>query len=233
MIVLYILAAVIGVIALLLFCRVYVSFSYGEGNLALTVRYALLRIRILPAKEKKIKPGDYTFDKVAKRKLKQAKKEKEKSEKAPKKSKPKKKRAEKKPADESEKKENKNALIPMIPELIKLVFDVLKRAPRKLRLEINRLRLSVGAENAADTAIRYGAVTQAVGAALTLAEEHADVRVGKDAVMTVPNFLSGKTDADISVRLSVRVGSVLGLGLRFVFNFLQLFIKLKTTKNSD
>ncbi len=223
MIVLYILAAVVGVIALLLLCRIYVSFSYCGGSIVMYVRYAFLRIRLMPSKEGKIKLGSYTYEKVKKKAAeKRAPKKKER------KTEPKKKTAVKKnqAADIGGNEAKKNA-VAMLFELREIIFDVLKRAPGKLRLEIKRLRLSVGAGDAASTAVTYGAITQAAGAALTLAEEHADVRIKRDAVMIVPDFLSGKIDADVSVRLSVRVGSIAALGVRFVINFL----KLKVQKN--
>ncbi len=216
---LYILAAVACIIAIPFLCRIYFSFSYSGGEASILLRYAFLRIHLLPSKQGKIKLGDYTFEKVAQRQAAEKKKD-AKKQSSPKK--PKKKEAAKsKKSDEGEGTEKKSA-ISLLLTMREIIFDTIKRFPGKLRLEILRLRLSVGAEDAAATAIGYGAVTQAVGAALTLAEEHADVRIRRDAVMILPDFLSGKLDADVSVRLSVRVGSVFGLALRFIFNFIKL-----------
>lgn len=217
---LYILAAVACIIAIPFLCRIYFSFSYSGGEVAILLRYAFLRIHLLPSKQGKIKLGDYTFEKVAARQAAEKKKDAKKQSSA-KKPKKKKAAAKSKKSDEGEGTEKKSA-ISLLLTMREIIFDTIKRFPGKLRLEILRLRLSVGAEDAAATAIGYGAVTQAVGAALTLAEEHADVRIKRDAVMILPDFLSGKLDADVSVRLSVRVGSFFGLALRFIFNFIKL-----------
>lgn len=233
MIALYIIAAVIGIFALLFFCRIYITFSYGGGDeLSLSVRYTFWRMRLVPSAGGKIRLGNYTYKKTHKKDKKKKKKTKDSQEKSAakprkgKKTASKKKSAEKEPPVEGEKKQS---AVAMLFELREIIFDLLIRAPRKLRLEIKRLRLTVGASDAAKTAITYGVVTQAVGAALTLAEEHADVRIKDDAVMIAYDFLSGKIDADVHLRLSVRVGSILGLGLRFIFNFLKL--KLLQNKN--
>lgn len=225
MIVLYILAAVVGVIALLLLCRIYIYLSYCDGDIVLSVRYAFLRVRLMPSKEGKIRLGDYTYEKIKKKEsAKKAKKKQDRKTESKKSATVKKHQAAGTGVDEP-----KKSVVATLFELREIIFDVLKRAPGKLRLEIKRLLLSVGAGDAASTAVTYGALTQAAGAALTLAEEHADVRIKRGAVMIIPDFLSGKIDADVSVRLSVRVGSIAGLGIRFVINFLKLRMQ-KTDK---
>ncbi len=213
---LYIAAAVACILAWLLISRVKLSLSYkdanGGGDLSLTVRYTLLRLRLIPSKEVKIKLGDYTYEKTHKKKKQKPKASAEKKAKA------------KRKAPEEEEAGEKNGAAAILWELKDAILDIIKRVPGKLRLNIKRLRLSVGAEDAAKTAITYGAVTQAVGAALALASEHADVRIKKRAVLIEPDFLSGKLRADVDVTLSFRVGSVFGLALRFVWNFIKLKI---------
>ncbi len=213
---LYIAAAVACILAWLLISRVKLSLSYKDasdgGDLSLTVRYTLLRLRLVPSKKGKIKLGDYTYEKTHKKK-----KEKPKASAA-------KKAKAKRRAPEEEEAGAKSGVTAILWELKDVILDIIKRVPGKLRLNIKRLRLSVGAEDAAKTAINYGTVTQAVGAALTLASEHADVRIKKRAVLIEPDFLSGKLRADVDVMLSFRVGSVFGLALRFVWNFIKLRI---------
>ena len=232
LIALYIIAAVIGIFAILFFCRIYVMFSYTDGAddaLTLSFRYTFLKIRLVPKKNGKIRLGDYTYEKVRKREEKKKRKQKKKTD-GTKKAKKQKKPAKKKDTavTEPEEGEKKQSVAAMLIDMREMIFDLLKRAPRKLRLEIKRLHLTVGAADAASTAITYGIVTQSVGAALTLAEEHADVRIKKNSILLAYDFLSGKISADVNIRLSIRVGSILNLALRFIYNFIKY--KITNTK---
>lgn len=222
---LYIAAAVIGVITILFMCRIYVIFSYcddcdncddgAEGALSVTVRYTFWRMRLVPSPGGKIKLGDYTYEKTHRKK--DGKKEKKK----PQQKRTKKKDSGKRQAVGEESEAKKKSAISMLIEMREMIFDLLKRVPGKLRLEIKRMNITVGAADAAATAITYGVVTQAVGAVLTLAEEHADIRIKRGCVMITPNFLSGKISADAKAKLSVRIGSIVGLALRFLLNFIK------------
>lgn len=219
MIALYIIAAVVGVFALLLWWRAGVIFAFDGENIELTVRYGPFRIRIMPKKPKKIKLSDYSYKKTHK------KKKKKKEEPEPKKKTKAKKKKKTEPTEgEAEKKEGGINVLGLLLDLRGAILDVLKRFPKKLRLVIYRLRITVATDNAASTAITYGEVTQGVGAALTLAQAKADVRVKDDAVMIAYDFLSDKITADVKLSLSIRVGSVVYIGLRFVFNFIKVFL---------
>ncbi len=218
---LYIIAAVAGILALILWARIKVAVRYldsagDDEKLTLTVGYGLFRLRLIPKKKRRVKLRDFSYKKTHKEKA-----EKKKPKKA-KKQAPKKKKKQTEPAVAEEAPKGSAAM--MLWEMREIILDLLKRAPGKLRLNINTLALSVGGEDAASTAITYGAITQAVGSALTLAKCRADVRIKRDAVLIEPDFLSGRLRADVDVCLSVRVGSVLGLAIRFVWKFIMLKI---------
>lgn len=238
---LIILAAIAALLFILLYSRIALSLSLDD-SLTLTVRYLFLKIKLVPSEGGRVKLGDYTYKRAKKREAARAKKEAEKEAK--------KKAAEaEKKAAEAEKKQSgrtdgkkrgdrdddgdrekdgdrgtkkKQSVVSLLYEIRGVIISLLKRAPKKLRVEISRLWLDVGGGDAAAAAVTYGVVTQAVGAALTLFSSYADLRVGGDAVYITPNFLSGKITARVRARVSVRVGSVFGLAFRFVFDFLRV-----------
>lgn len=233
MIALYIILAIVGVVMLLLHCRVYVNVAYStdkDAELSLSVSYLFIRIPILPKKEKKVRLHDYSYKNYQKRKKKEAAK----AERA-------KKKAELKAAKKTAKKngnpkdantagnsvstpakKKKKSVVYIIYEIRDLIFDFLIRFPSKFRLDVNRLKIRVGGADAATAAITYGVVTEAVGALLTILEECSFLRRGREhEIMITPDFHSGAIDADINIRLSIKPASVLALAFRFVKGFVS------------
>lgn len=238
MTVLYIFLAIAGIFAILLCSRVGVILSYNTEKetdaLGVTVSYLFMRIKLLP-NEKKVKLSDYTYKKVQKRKAKALFKEEKK--KASKKDEQK----EKKPNGKSDKNaksaaaptENKKTnVVKLLYDIKDLIFEVIKTFPTKLRLDISRLKLKIGCDDAAKTAITYGAVTEAVGAIITLLES-SPIKTKRGyghEIMVTPDFLSGKIDADVKIKISIAPSAVLGIGLRFVFGFIKYKLSNLKTK---
>ena len=211
---LYIVAAVAALLCAILFARIKLVFEL-DGDMSLRVSYLFLNIRLVPSPTGKIKLGDYTYEKTHKQK-----KNKKSAKKTSKKSGTSKKQIAKgEPQTDST---SSGGAVKLLYELRDVIISTVKRVPGKLRLNIYRLYIDVGGSDAAVTAVTYGVVVQAVGAVLALAESYADVRVAKNAVMILPNYISGKLAASVKVKLSVRVASVLGLGLRFIFGFIKV-----------
>ncbi len=256
MIVLYIILGILALITVLLCHRVGIIVSYNsekeEDAVGLTVSYLFMRIKLLP-KNNRVKLSNYTYKKVQKReakarlkaekkaeadRLKKEQKEAEKAKKkadreAAKKAKKKKNKSKKPPqsAPAPEEKKKTNA-VKLIWDIKELIFDVIKRFPHKLRLDISRLRLRIGCGDAATTAVTYGAVTEGVGALITLLECSAikTVRGHGHDIMIVPDFISGKIDADIKIKLSIAPSAVISLGMRFIWGFIKY--KISSIKNN-
>lgn len=225
MIVLYIIAAVIGVFAILFWCRIHISLAYDGSDIAMSVRYTFLRIKLLPRKPKKIKLRDYTYKKIQKKKKAEKKADKKKAaKKKSRKSGKKKTKQAHTTGAAAEGGKKKSSTAKLLYDLRHAVLELLIKFPGKLRLVIKRLYITVGAEDAAKTAITYGTVTQAVGTFLTLAQKKADVRVKENAVMVSYDFILGKIVPDIDATLSIRVGSILRLAIRFFFDFLKVIL---------
>lgn len=234
---LYITAAVIGVVLLLIHSRVYINFKYNtsaEDSLCVSISYLFLKIPVIPKKEKRVRVRDYTYKKAQRRLKKAAEAEEQKRLKSEKKAEAKKSAspgksdATAKKDDNGGKKTKKKGVVSVVYEIRQIIFDILKRFPSKFRLDVNRLHIRVGGSDAAKTAITYGVITEAVGALVTLLEECSFLRRGRENdIMIVPDFCSGTIDADVFVRLSIKPASVLALIFRFIKGFVSH--KISTT----
>lgn len=231
MIALYIIFAVLAVFLILLFSRAGITVSYNTkkapDSVKLYVSYIFFKIAIFP-KNEKIRLSDYTYKKSEKRKNKAEKKEKKKKDTSNTASHTSPNSAKK------AKQKKKTDTVRILIDIRELIFDTLKAFPGKLRLDISRLHLNVGCENAASTAITYGAVTQAVGTVLTLLEESpVKIKRGhKYDVMITPDFVSGKTDANIKIKFSIRPASVISIGLKFIVGFFKYKLSKTETKQT-
>ena len=227
---LIIIAVIAAIICIILFSRIRVMLELND-ELTVSVAYLFLKIRLVPSSKKKIKLSKYSYKKTHKEKKKKPKKKKKHKQSQEQKSESDKKSAPSSSKNDptaentggqTEEQPKKSSVVKLLYDLRNVILSTVKRVPGKLRLNIYRLYLSVGASDAAATAIMYGTVVQSVGSALTIAESYADVRIAKKAIMILPDYLSGKIMASVKIKLSVRVGSVLGLALRFIFGVIKV-----------
>ena len=117
-----------------------------------------------------------------------------------------------------------------LPVFLKKLKDVLidaaKRHAKKLHIQIDRLRITVGTGNPASTGISYGICTQSTAyllefldSAVTLAPLH------KDAVQICANF-TGDWDADIKGTVKIRV-------IHLLQALVTVFFSLKSNFDMD
>ena len=102
---------------------------------------------------------------------------------------------------------------------------VLKDVSKKLRIKVKELRLSVGAPDASDTAIRYGAIAQGVAYLLEFLDENVSLTVSDGAVSVDADFLSGKFGISADIIVGIRIISVLIIGISFVIKLISRKIK--------
>ncbi|MCD8312205.1 MAG: hypothetical protein LUD43_06920 [Firmicutes bacterium] len=219
---LYITLGVLLAVGALLFARIKIKISYNtisssedEDDIKLSVSYLFVRLKILPAKEKKIRLRKFTYKKTHPKKKKagkkavEGKKKKKKAAAAPQK---------KGAPEKKEETEGSGGIVRIISQISDIISDVIGRFPSKLRLDISRFYLSVGGRDAMSTAITYGAAVEAVGAVLTLLEcSPVDTRCPREESYRIePDFVSGKIRADIRISLSIRAGSLISLLLSLI-----------------
>ena len=151
----------------LLSIRLRITIEYSDSLCVYARILYFIRIPITPGKEKRLKLSEYSDKKIARRdRAKQEKavqKEQKKQEKIAQK-------AEKKKRLKEHPEEAKHERT--LSENLSLIIDVVKvllgRFFRHLRIDLSRIHISVASEDAAQTAILYGIVSQSVAYLLEL-----------------------------------------------------------------
>ena len=209
-------------------------------ELKLDVSVLGIKIGILPKKPKKYKLSDYTLKKIAKRDKKKAERDAKKAAAAALK---KKKKAEEKKrkqaaqkkltkAEKKEQKKRKKASRPPLPGLITLLRDTLgfffPSLFGKFHFHVARIKLKIGGKDAAETALTYYAVTNALGPVLGFIDRHSNLHGMKRAEIDIsPDFLSEEIKADVKLGFSTSLGGILGPALRSGIKLVAGYMKIK------
>jgi hypothetical protein len=195
----------------------------------LSIRIAhIIKIRILPRPEKKVKLSHYTKRKIAKRERKlQKQKQKALARQKSKAAAKKQKKLDKKARRDAERsgaleKEKKPSLIESVNLIASLLEVFFKKFFKYLKIKVARLNITVATDDAAKTAILYGAVSQTVSYIIALLHRYSNLSETKNAQFSVnSDFCASKSSADVCLSFSIRVGQVLTLGLALLGRFLK------------
>ena len=188
-------------IALLLSTKVLLHIRYEE-SLTVYLRVLFVKIRLYPS-EKEKKKYPHSMSKRKAQKIKDSLKKKQKEE-------PKKKKKRKSKEKEKEPKEAPD-LISILSIITNFVKSFLRLFAGSVRIRSSRLHIVVAAEDAADTAIAYGALTQAVNLLFPMLDgikAFKHLPRGKELSVRA-DFLSDTPKIDADVELYIRVGSAL------------------------
>lgn len=238
---------VIGCIVLL-FVILFAAHAYVtidlKDEMALTIRFLGIPIRILPAKPKKYNLKKYTLKKIRKRDEAAAKKAAKKKEaKIKKKAAADKKKAEKaaelaklSKEELAARKAAKKAKQPAVTDLIPLVARVaglfFSRFFGKLRIKVARLHITVGAADAMTAAIMFAGIHEGLRYLLRVLAKITNVDGLKKADVSVDaDFLSSDIKFDCKLTLRVSLGNILGAVFKAGWAFLVGFIKIKPDPN--
>ena len=187
-------------ISLLLSTKVLLHIRYEE-SLTVYLRVLFVKIRLYPSKKEK-KKHPHSMSKRKAQKIKDSLQKKPKEE--PKKRKSKKKEKEKEPKEAPD-------LISIISIITSFVKSFLRLFAGSVRIRSSRLHIVVATEDAADTAIAYGALTQAINLLFPMLDgikTFKHLPRGKELSVRA-DFLSDTSKIDADVELYIRVGSAL------------------------
>lgn len=191
--------------ALLFIANVWIriSVSYDE-KLSVKLKILFLSFTVFPKKKKKIDPKKFSLKKFKKRRIKEEKAY-LKKQKASKESKKTSKEDEAKKSTSKKKgvKESASYIMSFIRDV---VFKIIKKTAKYLRVDISEFRIVVGGDDAAEIAIEYGVVSQIAGYIIGLIDGLKHTRYTKDAVVEIScDFTapSSNVSADLSFRLRV------------------------------
>ena len=184
-------------------------------NVSVMVRVLFLKIPILP-KEKKRK----SKDKDKKKKPKE-KKKKEKPDKKDKKKKKNKKKNKKKISD----------IVGLVQVLLDTVVALFKRLGRNFKIRVYAYEICVASEEAAKTAVMYGAVKSLSETIFLRLEDSINFKIVKGAPMGVyADFLEEKFKANVKIDFSISIAGVFGVLFAAIFKFIGSFIKMLLNK---
>ena len=182
-------------------------------NVSVMVRVLFLKIPILP-KEKKRKSKDKDKKKKPK--------EKKKKEKPDKKDKKKKKNKNKK---------NISDIVGLVQVLLDTVVALFKRLGRNFKIRVHAYEICVASEEAAKTAVMYGAVKSLSETIFLRLEDSINFKIVKGAPMGVyADFLEEKFKANVKIDFSISIAGVFGVLFAAIFKFIGSFIKMLLNK---
>ena len=197
-------------------------------SLFVAVKILLFRIDITEKAEAKIDKNKFKIKRFRRRRDKVLKKYKIKTAGKPK---------ENKTDDSNESSENLKKATPknklknprqLISKISALFGEMLKVFPRYLHIEFKKLIIGVGGKDAADIAIKTGAVMQSVQYLVTYLEGLTNVKKLKGGqVYVYPVFVEGKWSAEVDISAYIRFGNVLRLGILFIKNYIKYKAKKK------
>lgn len=200
--------AILAFLFLISLIRFKITIEYNEElNIYLRVMH-IIRIPITPRKEKKLKLSSYSEKAIAKRDKKNQEKEERKAQKklAKKQQKQEKKKRKKEHPEESKPKRSLSENLSLILDVVKVLFS---RFFKHLRIDLSRIHISLVGEDAAQTAILYGVVCQSVAYLLELMKSLRTVSPPDlSDVSVTPDWVGEKTQIDIKISFSMRVGNV-------------------------
>lgn len=177
----------------------------------------------LPQELKDCKNPDAILGREKKKYLKAQKKAAKKQEKKKQKNAAK---AQRKKQHKREKKKEKDPSKPTLSENLAMIFALLKRLYQvtngKFRLRVYRLHILVGTDDAAKTAILYGATVQSVSYILQWLQTHFIPIRRDEGDMTIDaDFVRCKTSADIDLCCSLKIRRAIVIGSKMLMAYLK------------
>ena len=216
--------------------RANVILAY-DGQFSLKIRVLFLSIPITPKKEKKPpdpdryspekyrKMLDKAAQKEAKKQQKKAKKAQKKQEKSPKNANP-----AGKSAGAPKKKEKKSVsdILGLVSQILAAVKGLFGSFGKHLRIEAVRLHVTVASEDAAKTALLYGAVCQSAAYLLEILSSVTNFKAkDREQIRIDADFLSEKSTADVHLIFRLRVWHVFAMLFSALGGFLKKRISSK------
>lgn len=194
----YILLALLLLIALLCLLRIRIGIC-ASTKVEAYAKVLGIKIPLYPKRQKKINSKKFKKGYPKEEKTKTAPKEKKK--KVP---------GEKPPLGDT---------VSTVLELIKLLFS---RFFKHLRLDISKIIVVVGGEDAAKCAITYGVISQAVAYLLEFLDNNLKISKKRGGEINVLcDFTAESTTYDIHISASLTVWQILDIGISLAYNYFK------------
>ncbi|MBQ5389512.1 MAG: DUF2953 domain-containing protein [Clostridia bacterium] len=202
MIILWILGILLFSIGVLCLTRIRFEISANE-ELSVKLNIYGIKIPLYPQNKKKVRVGRFKKGYPTPKTKKESSKTTE------------------KPKDKEASKE-KIALSDQITTIIALIKLLLSRIFKHLRLDVSRIVVTVGAEDAAKCAITYGIVSQSVAYLLEFLDHNLNIHKKRGGEIHVYcDFTEEKVSYDIFLSASMTVWQILDIGISLAYNYLK------------
>ncbi len=132
---------------------------------------------------------------------------------------------EKKPEPQAKEEKSTGGSVKDFIPFVKLGLRFLNEFRWKLRVNRLKLKVILAAEDPADLAVSYGKANAALGSFWPMLER--SLRIGKRDVSVQCNFEAEKTLVFADLKITITLGRVLALAVKYGIQALAQFIKLK------
>ncbi len=203
MVALYIIGGILLFIVLLCLLPVGIRIKYDK-DFNLYVSAGFIKIKVIPAKQKKIRISDYSERKLERQRKKQQKRDAKK---------------EKKKAAGAKKEKKDSVLVARLknidtaPDMIEQLYDMLilvsDKFAKRLTVKAFQLDAIIGSDNAAKTAILFGGATSLASCFSAFLDQHMTLKKRRGASINVaPDFLAEKPLLSADVQMTVTLGGM-------------------------
>ena len=201
MIALYIILGIALLICLFLMLRAKIIISYNE-ELRAYFKLSFIKFRLFPAKPKKIK----------KRKKKQKRKTKASA-------------SDNKNVVEAKK---DDGVVSKLWAMREILLHTISKFLGKLHFKFIKLNIVVSADNAASTALLYGATTQGVAYLIEILDTISNVDINKKSEISVrSDFISQKSSFEGKIVLYISVFHIIYVGIHFLKKLIKSKMKVE------
>ena len=195
-----------------------VTVAYSD-EVSLSVRVLFFKIKILPAKEKR---GKRRMSEKKAAKIRDSLRKKQQKKALAKK--------EKEQAKETKEKKSISETISGVKMITDIVLAVIKKFFGHLQIKMTRIKMIVATEDAATTAIAYGAITQSLNILLPALESVKNFKKLKKTEIDIrADFLADSPTFDVEISFAIRVWHLFDVA----FAALGKFIKRKLASDAN
>ena len=228
---LIIFGSIILFFAFILSLKATISIEYN-GEVALFVRVLFIKIKILPAKDKK-RPRSMSAKQAQKIKNKlEAKKSKKQAKKAEKKKQKAEKKAAQKRGEIKKDKKTPGEILDILVLAAGLVKQVIGKFFGHLQIKLTRIKIKIGTGDAATTALAYGAISQAVNVFFPLLEGINTLSLPRktEDIDIQADFAAEESEIDLKIAFAIRVWHVFHIAFAALGELIKYFFRSQKRK---
>ena len=113
-------------------------------------------------------------------------------------------------------------ILALVRMFARILRQISRRFPRYFRITLRRCILKVGGNDAADTAVKYGAARAGISYLVTVMDHYFTVKTPKNSSLRIePDFVYGESSFELSMTLSTTLRALAALAIRTLLAYLR------------